>query len=157
MSLLALAPASPDDWNLPFFLHVLGAFALIGTLVMAASYLFAARRDGSLELMRAGYRSLLLGALPAFLVTRLAAQWIASKQGLLDADQAWITIGFVSTDIGLLVLIGATVAAGLAVRRAGRAEAAGAPGGGVALAAWLVSALIVVYAVVIWLMATKPA
>ena len=48
------------------------------------------------------------------------------------------------------MLVGATVAAGLAVRRAEGVR-------GVALAAWLLALLIVVYAVVIWMMATKPA
>ena len=67
-----------------------------------------------------------------------------------------MTIGFLSTDVGVLALIAATVAAGLAVRRA-RTAPDGPPGRGVALAAWLVAFLIVLYTVVIWTMATKPA
>ena len=123
---------------------------MVGALVTAAAYLFAARRDGSLELTRAGFRSLLIAALPAFIATRLSAQWLVSKEGLEDAELAWLDFGFITTDVGLLVLVGATVAAGLAVRRAEGVR-------GVALAAWLVAALIAVYAVVIWMMATKPA
>jgi len=145
-----LATIRPDDWNLALFLHVLAAFVMVGALVTAAAYLFAARRDGSLELTRAGFRSLLIAALPAFIATRLSAQWLVSKEGLEDAELAWLDFGFITTDVGLLVLVGATVAAGLAVRRAEGVR-------GVALAAWLVAALIAVYAVVIWLMATKPA
>ena len=145
-----LATIRPDDWNLALFLHVLAAFVMVGALVTAAAYLFAARRDGSLELTRAGFRSLLIAALPAFIATRLSAQWLVSKEGLEDAELAWIDVGFITTDAGLLVLVGATVAAGLAVRRAEGVR-------GVALAAWLVALLIVVYAVVIWMMATKPA
>jgi hypothetical protein len=144
-----LATIRPDDWNLALFLHVLAAFVMVGALVTAAAYLFAARRDGSLELTRAGFRSLLIAALPAFIATRLSAQWLVSKEGLEDAELAWIDVGFITTDVGLLVLVGATVAAGLAVRRAEGVR-------GVALAAWLVALLIVVYAVVIWMMATKP-
>jgi hypothetical protein len=151
--MIDLAAIRPDEWGLPLFLHVLGAFTMVGALVMAASYLFAARRDGSLELTRLGYRSLLIGALPAFLVNRIAAQWLASEEGLDDSEATWITVGYLSTDAGLLLLIAATVGAGLAVRRAGSAET---PGRGAALAAWLVGALIVIYAVVIWMMATKP-
>jgi hypothetical protein len=60
-----------------------------------------------------------------------------------------------TTDVGLLVLLAATLAAGLAVRRAVRADATGG-GPGTAIAAWLVTLLIAVYAVVTWLMATKP-
>jgi hypothetical protein len=152
--MIELATLRPDEWGFPLFLHLLGAFTLIGALVMAASYLFAARRDGSLELTRLGYRSLLVVALPSFIVMRVAAQWLASEEGLDDAGLAWIDVGFISTDVGVLALLGATIAAGLAVRRAGRAEGAG---GGVAVAAWLVALLIAVYTVVIWVMATKPA
>jgi uncharacterized membrane protein len=152
-----LAIIRPDEWNLPLFVHVLGAFTLVGTLVLAAGYLFAARRDGSLTLTRAGYRSLLLGAFPAFIVTRVGAEWIASEEGLDDSDLTWVTLGYASTDIGLLALIGATVAAGVAMRRARLAEAGGTPGRGTTIAAWLVLLLVVVYAVMIWLMATQPA
>jgi hypothetical protein len=151
--MIDLAAIRPDEWGLPLFLHVLGAFTMVGALVMAASYLFAARRDGSLELTRLGYRSLLIGALPAFLVNRIAAQWLASEEGLEDSEATWITLGYLSTDLGLLLLIAATVGAGLAVRRAGRSDS---PGRGAALAAWVVAALIAIYAVVIWVMATKP-
>ena len=73
-----------------------------------------------------------------------------------DSDLTWISVGYITTDAGILALLGATIAAGLAVRRAGAAEGRGETGGGVAVAAWLTTLLIVVYAVVIWLMATKP-
>lgn len=149
------AAIRPDDWNLPLFLHLLGAFVLIGALVMAAVYLFTGRRDNSIGRVRLGYRSLLIVGLPAFLVNRVAAQWIASEEGLDDSDAAWITLGYVSTDFGLLLLLGATLAAGLAVRQAGRSGGA-LTGGRVALASWLVTALVVVYGVMTWIMATKP-
>jgi hypothetical protein len=151
----ALAVIRPSDWEFPLFVHLFFAFALIGALVMAAGYLFAARRDGSLQLVRAGFRSLLIVALPALLATRFAGQWIASEEDLEDADVSWIEVGYASTDIGLLALIVATVAAWLAVRRAARAEG-GEVGAGATLAAWLVTLLVVLYGVVIWLMASKP-
>jgi uncharacterized membrane protein len=150
-----LAVIRPDEWNLALFVHVLSALTLIGALVAAASYLFAARRDGSVELVRVGFRLLLIVALPALIATRLAGQWIASEEGLEDSDLSWIETGFVSTDVGVLVLVVATVAAGFAVRRT-RRTAAGDGGIGGALAAWLVTILTVLYGVVIWLMATKP-
>ena len=153
----ALAVIRTDDWNIALFVHVLGAFTLIGALAVAASFLFAARRDGSVQLLRAGFRSLLIVALPALIATRLGGQWIASKENLEDSDLSWIETGYMSTDVGLLVLIGATVAAGLAARRAGRAPEAGDGGPGAAIAAWLGILLVALYGVVIWLMATKPA
>jgi hypothetical protein len=152
----ALAIIRPSDWELPLFVHVLGAFTLIGALVLAASYLFAGR-GGSLAMTRLGFRSLLMAALPAYIVLRVGAEWVASEEDLSDSDASWIEVGYISADLGLLVLLGATLAAGLAVRRAGRAAPAeGGGGAGVSIAAWLVSALIVVYGVVIWMMATQP-
>ena len=146
-----LAAIRPDDWNLPLFLHILGAFTLIGALVVAASFLFAARRGGdTVAMTRLGFRSLLIAALPAFIVTRVTAQWLADKEGLADAELAWIDVGYMATDVGLLVLLGATVASGMAVRRAEGSR-------GATIAAWLVTLLVVVYFVVTWMMATKPA
>jgi hypothetical protein len=151
-----LAAVRPDEWNLPLFLHVLGAMVMVGALVTAAGYLFAARRDGSLEAARVGFRSLLYAALPSFLVMRVGAEWIADEEGVADSDAAWIGIGYIGSDLGGLLLIISTVAAGLALRRARRAETT-AIGTGVAVAAWVVSALIVIYLIVIWAMTTKPA
>jgi len=157
---VSVAAIRPDDWNLPLFLHLLGAMVTVGALVTAAYYLFAARRTGSLDMVRTGFRTLLWVALPAFVVLRVAAQWLLDKEGLEDSEDAWIGIGFTTTDIGLLFLIIATVLTGLAVRRAGRAQAGaqapGTVGTGTTVAAWLTGVLIVAYTVAIWAMATKP-
>jgi hypothetical protein len=144
----ALASIRPDEWDFPLFLHILGAMALVGTLVAATYFLFVARRDGTIEAIRAGHRTLLLGALPAYLVMRLAAQWIASKENLEDSDAAWIGIGFMVSDIGLLLLVAATVGAALGLRRS--------TGRGPTVAAWLCGLLVVGYVVAIWAMTTKP-
>jgi hypothetical protein len=153
--MIEIAALRADSVNLPLFLHVLGAFAMIGALTLAASFLVQARRDGSLALTRRGFRTLLLGVIPAFLVMRIAAQWLLNEEGLEDAELAWIDFGFISTDIGILFLLIATVATGMVVRRAGSDDAA--KSGWVTFATWLVGILLVVYAVVIWAMATKPA
>lgn len=146
-----LAVTRPDDWNLPLFLHVLGAMAIVGAMVAAAFYLFRARRDSSAGLSRVGFRILLWGAIPAHLVMRITAQWIASKENLEDSDAAWIGIGYMVSEGGLLLLIVATVLAGAAARRA-----EGAVGRGPAVAAWLLSFLLVAYTVAVWAMTTKP-
>jgi hypothetical protein len=153
--MIDLATIRPDEWNFPLFLHILGGFTMVGGLTLAASYLFKARRDGSIALTRLGFRTLLMGVLPAFLVSRIAAQWLIDEEGLEDANAAWLDLGFISTDIGFLFLATATIATGLVVRRAGGADGA-ARSGWVAAASWLVAILIVVYMVVIWAMATKP-
>ena len=76
---------------------------LVGALVLAASALVLARRDGSAALLRLGYRSLLIGALPAWIVMRGAAEWIADKEGLTgDEVPSWVDIGYSIADPGLL-------------------------------------------------------
>ncbi len=147
----------PDAWDFPLLLHVLGAMLLVGALVLAASALVLARRDGSAALLRLGYRSLLIGALPAWIVMRGAAQWIADEEGLTgDEVPSWVDIGYSTAEPGLLVLLISILLAGLALRRAGRAEGSAGNGlSGVSIA--LVALLLVAYLVAIWAMTTQPA
>jgi phage shock protein PspC (stress-responsive transcriptional regulator) len=144
-----LAVIRPDDWNLPLFLHILGAMVLVGGLVLAVTSLLAAWRGGEAATVRVGYRALLLAVLPGWLVMRLAAQWTLSKEGLEDAELTWVDIGFMTSEPGLLLIIAATVLAGLAARRGGG-------GTGVRIAAVLVSVMVVAYLVAVWAMTTKP-
>jgi uncharacterized membrane protein len=146
-----LAAIHPDDWNLPLFLHITGALAVYAAISAAAFYLFRSHRDGSASLARVGYLTLLLGAIPSYLVMRVTAQWIASKQGLEDSEAAWISIGYIVSEAGLLVLVVATVLAALASRRS-----EGAVGSGPHVAGWLLAALLVAYTVTVWAMTTKP-
>jgi hypothetical protein len=139
-----LAAIRPDDWNLALFVHILGAMLLVGALVLVASALAA--RD-----VRLGYRSLLLGVVPGWIVMRGAAEWIAEKEKLGDIDPtpAWVDIGYSVADPMLLFIIIATVCAGLAARRQST--------GGLRTAALLRVALTIVASfVAIWAMATKP-
>ena len=140
-----------DAVNLPLFLHVLGAFVLVGGLTLAAVGLSGAWRDGEVAGSRVGYRALLVAALPGWLVMRLAAQWVLDEEGLEDAEFTWIEIGFITSEPLLLVLIGATVLAGMASRRE---PAAGRRLG--RIAAVLVGIMLIAYGVTIWAMTTKP-
>jgi hypothetical protein len=151
-----VAAIRPDSWNFALLLHVLGAMLLVGALVLAASALVLARRDGSATLLRLGYRSLLIGALPAWIVMRAAAEWIADKEELTGDDVPnWVDLGYSIADPGLVLMLAATVFAGLAMRRAASADSAG--GGGFSLtSAVLVSLLVIAYLVAIWAMTTKP-
>jgi hypothetical protein len=152
MSIIAVV--RPDSWNLPLFVHVLGAMVMVGALVLAASYLFNARRDGSVASVNAGFRSLLYAALPAFIVMRAGAEWIADKEGLKNSDVTWVGIGYGASDIGALLIIVATIVSWLALRRARRVGSR--VGRSATVAAWLVAVLIALYVVAIWAMATKP-
>jgi phage shock protein PspC (stress-responsive transcriptional regulator) len=144
-----LAAIRPDDWNLPLFLHILGAMTMVGALVLSLTALATAWRGNDIAPVRLGYRALLLGVLPAWLVTRLTAQWIVDKEGLEDSEVAWIEIGFMTSEPGLLFLIVATVLTGLAVRRA-------RGGTGVRVATVLTALMLLAYLVAVWAMTTKP-
>ena len=110
-------------------------------------------RGGASSRCALGFRALLYAALPSHLM-RAGAQWIADKEGLADADRPGSRIGYITGDLGALLLIVATVPAGLRrLRRAGRGRgtppghARSPPGRAV---------LIVAYLVAIWAMTTKP-
>ena len=151
-----LGAIRPDDWDLPLFLHVLGAMTLVGALVLVVLSLASARGGDSAPGLRLAYRSLLFAAIPAWIVMRGGAQWIASKEGLDDLDEppAWVDIGFLTSDPTLLLLIAATVCAGIAARRA--REGGRAFGGLNTAALVLVSITLAAYVLAIWAMSTKP-
>jgi hypothetical protein len=143
-----LAAIRPDDWNFPLFLHVLSAMVLFGAVVLAAVSVGGNLQAG----LRLGFRSLLIGAIPAWIAMRLSGQWIASEENLLDEEvdaPAWVDIGFMTSEGSLLFLVAGTVCAGIAARR-GR-------GGGLRTATVvLVGITIVAYVVALWAMSTKP-
>jgi uncharacterized membrane protein YedE/YeeE len=150
-----IASVRPDAWNFPLFLHVLGAMLLVGSLVLTAGTLIAGWRGDNPALKRLGSRSLLFAVIPSFLLMRVAAEWIADKENISDKHPpSWIDIGYSTGDGGFLLLIIATILAGLGMRRARRAEG----GGGTLfrISAVLTSVLLVAYIVAIWAMTTKP-
>jgi hypothetical protein len=145
------ATIRPHDWDIALYLHVLGAMVATGAIALAFVYLVLAWR-GSPGAFRAAYKSLLYGAAPGYVVMRLAAAWIASKEGLEDSDLSWIGIGFAVADIGLLFLVIATATAGVWSRRS--------PDGGnatVRVPAILTGILLVAYVIAVFAMTTKPA
>jgi hypothetical protein len=148
------AAVRPDSWNFPLLLHVLGAMvlvALLATVVVVLS--LALRSDDRAAALRLAFRTLLIGAIPAYLVMRVGAEWVGDKEGVVDADLAWVDIGYMVADIGLLLLIVMTVLTGMASRRA---RQGGTPSGLVKWANGLTLLLILAYGVALWAMATKP-
>jgi hypothetical protein len=151
---MSYASVRPDDWNLPLLLHVLGAMVFVGLLAaIAVIFVAALRSDDRAPALTLAFRTLLFGAIPSYVLMRGAAEWIASEEDV-DEDAAWIGIGYLVTDLGLLLLIIVTVLAGLAKRRAGRGAE---PGGLVRPATAITLFLIAAYAVALWAMTAKPA
>jgi hypothetical protein len=139
-----LAAIRPDDWNIALFVHILGAMTLVGSLALVATSIAA-------DNLRLGFRTLWIAVIPSWIVMRVAAQWIASKEHVDDIDPtpAWVDIGYSTSEGSFLLLIIATICAGIAARRA--------RGGGLRTATLvLVGISLIAYVVAIWAMTTKP-
>ncbi len=147
-----LALGRPTEWNFPLFLHVLGAMILVGGLLAGASILLYAR--GDTRFLRLGYWTLLAVALPGYVVMRIGAEWIYSKEKLdeLPDDPTWVGIGYIVADLGALLVLIALIVGGIGVRRLKSGGGQGLLKASMVIA-WLVLAAAVV---AIWAMAGKP-
>ena len=112
-----LAAIRPDSVNLPLFLHVLGATVLFGTVGVVAVAGFAIRRSTNHQLLlaRVAQRTYILGVIPAYILMRVGAQWIDSKEFPNGNEPGWVGVGFLVSDAGAILLI--IVGILLAVRR----------------------------------------
>ncbi len=147
-----LASIRPDSWNVPLFLHVFGAMILMGGLLTGALALALAR--GRETMLRLGYFSLLAVGLPGYLVMRIGAEWLYSKEGLEDlpTDPAWVGIGYITADAGGLLFLIALITGGIGVRKLRNGG-----GSGLLRASMILSILLLVtYVVTIWAMSAKP-
>jgi len=147
-----LAATRPTDWNLPLFVHVLGAAVLVSGLFTGAGALALAR--GQERLLRVGYWSLVAVGLPGLVLMRIGAEWIYSKEGWDDVEDepAWLGIGWVTADLGGLLFLLSLVIGGAGVYRLRSGK------GGALLKVTLVLSLILLaaYVVAAWAMAGKP-
>jgi hypothetical protein len=152
MSILAVV--RPDEWNFPLLVHVFGAMVLVGGLFTSAGIVATARRDASF--LRLGYWSLLAVALPGWILMRIGAQWIYSKEGWDELPDElvpdWLGIGYVIADAGGLILLVSLIVGGIGVYRLREGKGAGL------LRATLVLSLILLaaYVVAVWAMSGKP-
>jgi hypothetical protein len=140
----------PDSWSVPLLLHIAGAAVMFGAVAAAVVSTLVADRVTEPDFMRRlAFRSLLFLGLPAYIVMRVGAQWLYSK-GFddLPEDQAWLSIGWIVADLGLLVFVVALVLAGIASwrRNSGLGKAAGLLG----------ALLLVAMVVAVWAMGAKP-
>jgi hypothetical protein len=150
-----VAVVRPDEWNFPLFVHVLGATILVGGLLAGAGTLALARGEASF--LRLGYWSLVAVSLPGWVVMRIGAQWIYSEEDWGELPEgvdepAWLGIGFVTADLGGLILLVSLVVGGIGVYRLREGKGAGL------LKATLVLSLVLLaaYVVAAWAMAGKP-
>ena len=148
-----VAAVRPDSWDFPLLVHVLGAMILVGGLLTGASSLAFAR--GDVKFLRLGYWSLLAVALPGWLLMRIGAEWIASREGWTKKgvpSPTWLDIGFILADAGGLILLVSLITGAIGVRRLRAGKGAGL------LKATLVLsiALLGAYVVAVWAMAGKP-
>jgi hypothetical protein len=92
----------------PLFLHILGAMTLFGSIIAAfVLSLVAAKRPDAPFLRRATFTALLTG-IPFYVLLRVFAQVIYSDEFPDGADDpTWVGIGFMASDIGLLLLLAA--------------------------------------------------
>ena len=153
-----VAAIRPDEWNLPLLLHILGASVLVGGLSTALVAQLLGWRPtapaGALLYARVAFRSLLLVALPGWILMRVAGQWIASEEGFGEDDPAWIGVGYITSEAGVVLLAIAIVLAGLGARRLRRG--AGEANALVRVAGVLTGILVAAYIVAVWAMTTKP-
>jgi hypothetical protein len=155
-----LAVARPDSWNVALLVHVGGAMILIGGLVTAfsAQALGWSPRSpqGAVTYARVSFFSLLCAAVPGWILMRLGAEWIWTKEGWDDVSDEpdWLGIGWITADLGGVLILVSVILAGLAARRFRRG------GGGAAVMARIATVLtaiaLVAYIVTVWAMSGKP-
>jgi len=128
---------------------VLGAIVLVATVIAASVALLAPGVVDPAGLRRFAFRSLLFVGLPAYIVMRIGAEWLYSKEfGDSDDDPAWIGIGYITADIGAILFLIALICAGIASAKS--KDRLGRVAGvvvAIALVGWLVA---------VWAMGAKP-
>lgn len=151
-----LAAIRPDGQDFPVLLHIVGATIVFGALLASVGSLALAR--GQIRLFRIGYFSLLVVALPGWILMRLSGEWIYRKQGWNDVpdqlkDPTWLRIGFGVADWGGLLFLIALVVGGIAVLR----MRSGRGGAGLLKVTMSIAVVLAVgYVGAVWAMTGKP-
>jgi len=107
-------------------------------------------------LARFGFLSLLVLALPGWILMRVGAQWIWSEQGWDDVpdEPAWLDIGWMTGDFGLPLILVALILAGVGARRL--RQGGGTTSGFVRGATVVTAITLIAYVVAVWAMSAKP-
>jgi hypothetical protein len=148
-----LASIRPDSINVALLVHVVGAMVMVGALVTAAAAAILGWRDEADTLRRLSYKTLLFAALPSYIVMRVGAQWVFAKEHLDDQpEQAWLGIGFITSDLGGLLLLVALILGGIGLRR----SRSGGGRGLLKASSVIATLLVAAYIVAVWAMGAKP-
>jgi hypothetical protein len=145
-----LALVRPDSWNLPLFLHVLGATLAFGATATVAIVAFAGRRATSergLWLRGLAFKIGLFVLVPAWILLRVAAGWVDSKE-FPHHEPGWVGVGYPVTEGGLLLIIVMLVLGRLSARRRETRMAAVVP--------WLATIYLVALGIAWFAMTAKP-
>ncbi len=91
---------------LPLFLHILGAMVLVGAMLTVLLLATTAWKRPLALLSKSAFRTLLIVAIPAWLLMRACGQWMYSQEGWSGHnDPTWLGIGYLVGDLGLLILL----------------------------------------------------
>jgi hypothetical protein len=145
-----LALIRPDSWNLPLFLHVLGATITFGATATVAIVAFAGRpatSERALWLRGLAFKIGLLVLIPAWFLLRLPAAWITSKE-FPDHEPGWVGVGYPVTEGGAVLIIVMLILAWFARRRRESWTAAVVP--------WLATVYLLALGVAWFAMSAKP-
>jgi hypothetical protein len=142
----------PDSVSIALFVHVAGAMVLVGGLVTAAAAAVAGWRDEAVALRRFAYWTLLAVAFPGYIVMRIGAEWVFSKEYPSSYDPTWVGIGYATADGGGALLLIALILGGVGMRK----SRTGGGGGLLKASSVIATVLVAVYVVTIWAMGAKP-
>src|SRR5262249_53404683 len=89
-----IAVLRPHSWDFPLFVHVFGAMLLFGATLATAALAFAGPKVPAVS--RSAFWTLLAAAIPSWVLMRVGAQWIYSKEHhqIFESNPTWIGIGF---------------------------------------------------------------
>ena len=150
-----LAVIRPSDWNLPLYLHIGAAMALVASLVVASYAIFTARQRGDQPITTFAARVLAFVTFPSYILMRVGAQIMVSKEHLEDSKDTWLGIGYGVSDFGVLLLLIGMILTGLMARKTKRGESV-AHAVPLRIAGAITGLLLVAFFVAIWAMTTKP-
>ena len=148
----------PNDVDLALLVHLFGALVLVGAVVTAAGAAIVGwRREQAGDvatLTRFGLWTIALGAVPSWIVMRVGAQWVYAEENLdeLAEDPAWLGIGFITAELGGLLLLIALILGGIGLRQ----SRSGGGGGLLKASAVIATVLVAVYVIAVWAMGAKP-